>query len=93
MMHTVPAGDFLALRESSSQWNKMSASLQADIPQQPAMLKGGSLRDYQMTVRLRTVLLSVADRAPAMPLINAFPSKLEAFCDHTNMLDSWRRYN
>ena len=44
------AGDVLALRESSSQWNHMSASLQADIPMQPAMLKGGSLRDYQMAV-------------------------------------------
>ena len=44
------SGDLLALRESSSQWNRMSASLQADIAEQPAMLKGGTLRDYQMTV-------------------------------------------
>ena len=44
------AGDILALRESSLQWNHMSASLQAEIPTQPAMLKGGSLRDYQMAV-------------------------------------------
>ena len=28
----------------------MSTSLQADIPEQPVMLKGGCLRDYQMTV-------------------------------------------
>lgn len=52
----LPAGDILALRESSSQWNQMSASLQATITEQPAMLTGGSLRDYQMAVRSHLAL-------------------------------------
>lgn len=76
MTIALPAGDIHALRESSSQWNKMSASLQADIPQQPAMLKGGSLRDYQMTVRLTALLFLIAEHALAMHLIDAFSSKL-----------------
>ena len=92
MTIVLPAGDIHALRESSLQWNKMSASMQADIPQQPAMLKGGSLRDYQMTVGLTALLFLIAEHAFAMHLIDAFPSKLEAFCNHESMLDSWHRY-
>jgi hypothetical protein len=74
------------------QWNKMSASLQADIPQQPAMLKGGFLRDYQMAVRLTALLFLIAEHALARHLIDALPSKLEAFCNHESMLDSWHRF-
>jgi len=33
-----------------SSWDSLAATLPADIPQQPKMLQGGTLRDYQMQV-------------------------------------------
>ena len=45
----------MALQDSSSAWNRLSDSLRADIPAQPAMLQGGQLRDYQLEVRLQHI--------------------------------------
>lgn len=35
---------------SSSAWSRLAAQLPADISEQPAGLKGGQLREYQMQV-------------------------------------------
>lgn len=40
----------MALQESSSRWNSLSDNMRAHIPQQPAMLQGGQLREYQLEV-------------------------------------------
>jgi hypothetical protein len=32
-------------------WDALASTLPADIPDQPSMLEGGTLRDYQMQVR------------------------------------------
>lgn len=34
-----------------STWDALAATLPADIPSQPKMLQGGSLREYQLQVR------------------------------------------
>ena len=39
-----------ALQESSERWCHLASGFEADISQQPALLKGGELRDYQMKV-------------------------------------------
>ena len=39
-----------ALQDSSQQWKHLAAGFEADISQQPALLQGGELRDYQMKV-------------------------------------------
>jgi hypothetical protein len=36
--------------DSSAAWIKLAAQLPADIQQQPSMVKGGQLREYQMQV-------------------------------------------
>lgn len=36
--------------DSSAAWIKLAAQLPADIPEQPTMVKGGTLREYQMQV-------------------------------------------
>lgn len=41
------AGD-TALQDSSEQWSQIAAGFGADISQQPALLQGGELRDYQV---------------------------------------------
>ena len=38
------------LKNSSEGWNRLAASFQAEIDQQPALLVGGELREYQMQV-------------------------------------------
>ncbi|KAK9827652.1 hypothetical protein WJX81_004004 [Elliptochloris bilobata] len=38
-----------AFAASSSDWNRLAEGLEADVPKQPAMLRGGQLRDYQLT--------------------------------------------
>jgi SNF2 family DNA or RNA helicase len=49
---TTPTEDqkegFLALKQSSEDWNSLAAAFNADIPQQPELLTGGELREYQM---------------------------------------------
>ncbi|KAL3133545.1 hypothetical protein ABBQ38_007396 [Trebouxia sp. C0009 RCD-2024] len=37
-----------ALQDSGEQWSRLASSFEADISQQPALLQGGQLRDYQM---------------------------------------------
>ncbi|KAL3148844.1 hypothetical protein ABBQ32_001720 [Trebouxia sp. C0010 RCD-2024] len=37
-----------ALQDSGAQWSHLASSFEADISQQPALLQGGQLRDYQM---------------------------------------------
>lgn len=39
-----------ALQDSGEQWSRLASSFEADISQQPALLQGGQLRDYQMKV-------------------------------------------
>jgi hypothetical protein len=34
-----------------STWDALASTLPADIPNQPSMLQGGTLREYQMQVR------------------------------------------
>jgi hypothetical protein len=46
------AADGGSVLDSSNAWVKLAAQLPADIPQQPSMVKGGQLREYQMQVRL-----------------------------------------
>jgi hypothetical protein len=41
--------------DSSAAWIKLAAQLPADIQQQPSMVKGGQLREYQMQVRLACI--------------------------------------
>ncbi len=41
-----------ALLESSEGWGQLAKRLQANIPDQPAMLQAGQLREYQMQVRV-----------------------------------------
>jgi hypothetical protein len=36
---------------SSNCWSRLAAAIPADIPEQPALLTGGQLREYQMQVR------------------------------------------
>ena len=45
----VPAGG-APLQDSNEQWSRVASSFEADISQQPALLQGGQLRDYQMKV-------------------------------------------
>lgn len=44
-----------ALQDSSEQWSHLAAGFEADISQQPALLPGGELRDYQMKVRMHSI--------------------------------------
>jgi hypothetical protein len=44
-------GDAGGVLDSSAAWIKLAAQLPADIQQQPSMVKGGQLREYQMQVR------------------------------------------
>jgi hypothetical protein len=46
------AADGGSVLDSSKAWVKLAAQLPADIPQQPSMVKGGQLREYQMQVWL-----------------------------------------
>lgn len=52
----MPAGDVGgevpadSLVQSSCGWSRLAAALSADIQEQPEMIKGGELRDYQMQV-------------------------------------------
>jgi superfamily II DNA or RNA helicase len=39
---------FSALKQSSENWNSLAAAFNADISQQPELLTGGELREYQM---------------------------------------------
>ena len=41
-------GDFMALQQSSEKWNTLAAAFNADIAEQPLLLVGGELREYQM---------------------------------------------
>ena len=41
-------GDFSALKQSSEAWNTLAAVFNADIAEQPELLTGGELREYQM---------------------------------------------
>lgn len=43
--------DAQAIEGSSEGWNQLAASFQADIAQQPELLIGGELREYQMHVK------------------------------------------
>lgn len=43
-----------------STWDALASSLPADIPEQPQMLQGGSLREYQMQVRQGAGLVGAA---------------------------------
>lgn len=40
-----------ALQDSGEQWSHLASGFEADISQQPALLQGGQLRDYQLKVR------------------------------------------
>jgi hypothetical protein len=50
-------GEAAGVLDSSNAWVKLAAQLPADIPQQPSMVKGGQLREYQMQVRRMLLLL------------------------------------
>ena len=52
-------GGLMALHESSSRWNSLSDNMRAHIPQQPAMLQGGQLREYQLEVCWACFMLSI----------------------------------
>lgn len=47
------SSDEAGILGSSGAWANLAAQLHADIQQQPAMLKGGQLREYQMQVGWR----------------------------------------
>lgn len=44
------AGTLDVLKHSHEEWNSLAASFCADIEQQPRMVTGGELREYQMHV-------------------------------------------
>jgi hypothetical protein len=47
-----PAGDGAGSSKGVlSTWDALASTLPADIPAQPQLLKGGSLREYQMQVK------------------------------------------
>ena len=49
-----------ALQDSSEQWVHLAAGFEADISQQPALLQGGELRDYQMKVSMHSIACYVS---------------------------------
>ena len=48
MVHGAGTHDSDAFAASSSVWNALAGGLEADVREQPAMLRGGQLRDYQL---------------------------------------------
>ena len=47
-VHGAGTRDSDAFAASSSVWNALAGALEADVCEQPAMLRGGQLRDYQL---------------------------------------------
>ena len=47
-VHGAGMHDSDAFAASSSAWNALAGGLEADVHEQPAMLRGGQLRDYQL---------------------------------------------
>ena len=44
-----------ALQDSGEQWSRLASSFEATIHDQPSLLQGGELRDYQMKVIACTI--------------------------------------
>ena len=45
-----------ALQQSTENWNNLSASLMANETQQPTMLSGGEMREYQLQASFAALL-------------------------------------